>query len=157
MGSNPATPTIFLLEFKGFILNGAAVSSAPKEERKGVKSPAGDAKVPQVFLWRSGCGALKIFWRLAAVFALLAVALASPAEAKAHWPGWARMAFREGHPCPSTGATWGACPGFVIDHSEPICAGGGRRADQHAMAGAARVAGQGPAAARGLPRDEILT
>ena len=88
-------------------MNGAAVSSAPKEERKGVKSPTGDAKVPQVFLWRSGCGALKIFWRLAAVFALLAVALASPAEAKAHQSGWARMAFREGHPCPSTGATWG--------------------------------------------------
>jgi hypothetical protein len=63
---------------------------------------------------------------VAVAFLILAgaLALASPATAKAHRSGWARMAFREGHPCPSTGATRGACPGFVIDHSEPICAGG---------------------------------
>jgi hypothetical protein len=34
------------------------------------------------------------------------------------------MAFRAGHPCPATGLTRGACPGFVIDHSEPLCLGG---------------------------------
>jgi hypothetical protein len=57
-------------------------------------------------------------------FACLLIIADTPAEAKAHRSGWARMAFRAGHPCPSTGATRGACPGFVIDHSEPICAGG---------------------------------
>jgi hypothetical protein len=38
--------------------------------------------------------------------------------------GWARETFRRGHPCPATGLTRGPCPGFVIDHDEPLCAGG---------------------------------
>ncbi len=33
-------------------------------------------------------------------------------------------AFRAKHPCPSTGKTAGACPGFVVDHLWPLCAGG---------------------------------
>lgn len=32
--------------------------------------------------------------------------------------------FRREHPCPSTGAARGACPGFEIDHVQPLCAGG---------------------------------
>jgi hypothetical protein len=28
------------------------------------------------------------------------------------------------HPCPANGATSGACPGWVVDHVEPLCAGG---------------------------------
>jgi hypothetical protein len=35
-----------------------------------------------------------------------------------------RAAFKRGHPCPSTGLRSGACPGYVIDHVEPLCAGG---------------------------------
>ncbi len=31
-------------------------------------------------------------------------------------------AFRAENPCPSTGKTTGACPGWVIDHGLPICA-----------------------------------
>ena len=32
--------------------------------------------------------------------------------------------FRAAHPCPATGRTRGACPGYVIDHVRALCAGG---------------------------------
>ena|SRR5216683_381759 len=34
--------------------------------------------------------------------------------------------FRESHPCPSTGQTTGACPGWVLDHGVPLCLAGQR-------------------------------
>lgn len=34
------------------------------------------------------------------------------------------LAFKKANPCPSTGARGGTCPGYVIDHIEPLCAGG---------------------------------
>lgn len=36
----------------------------------------------------------------------------------------ARAEFQRSHPCPSTGATRGACPGFQVDHRIALCAGG---------------------------------
>ena len=33
-------------------------------------------------------------------------------------------AFRRVHPCPSTGLTTGACPGWAIDHQIPLAVGG---------------------------------
>jgi hypothetical protein len=33
-------------------------------------------------------------------------------------------AFRKSHPCPATGKAAGACPGYVVDHRLPLCAGG---------------------------------
>lgn len=36
----------------------------------------------------------------------------------------ARAEFKRLNPCPSTGLHRGACPGFVIDHVQPLCAGG---------------------------------
>ena len=36
----------------------------------------------------------------------------------------ARLAFEHHHPCPSTGKTSGACPGYVIDHIRPLKRGG---------------------------------
>lgn len=33
-------------------------------------------------------------------------------------------AFQHGHPCPSTGSTRGACPGYVKDHVRALCDGG---------------------------------
>jgi hypothetical protein len=33
-------------------------------------------------------------------------------------------AFKRENPCPSTGLRQGSCPGYVIDHIDPICAGG---------------------------------
>ena len=32
--------------------------------------------------------------------------------------------FQHQHPCPATGLTTGACPGWVKDHKWPLCAGG---------------------------------
>lgn len=35
-----------------------------------------------------------------------------------------RRAFESKHPCPSTGKTSGACPGYVVDHVVPLKRGG---------------------------------
>jgi hypothetical protein len=35
-----------------------------------------------------------------------------------------RAEFRRVHPCPATGKIRGACPGYVVDHRKPLCAGG---------------------------------
>jgi hypothetical protein len=55
---------------------------------------------------------------------VLSVAAISAADARQPRNGYAREAFRREHPCPSTGQPAGPCPGFVIDHDEPLCAGG---------------------------------
>jgi hypothetical protein len=36
----------------------------------------------------------------------------------------ARADFMHQHPCPSTGRTSGACPGYVVDHAKPLACGG---------------------------------
>ncbi len=36
----------------------------------------------------------------------------------------ARASFQHSHPCPSTGKTSGACPGYVVDHVTPLKRGG---------------------------------
>lgn len=36
----------------------------------------------------------------------------------------ARAAFQRNHPCPSTGRTTGACPGYVVDHVTALKRGG---------------------------------
>lgn len=33
-------------------------------------------------------------------------------------------AFKREHPCPSTGKSYGSCPGYVIDHVTPLKRGG---------------------------------
>lgn len=35
-----------------------------------------------------------------------------------------RAAFIRDHPCPATGRNRGPCPGYVVDHIEPLCADG---------------------------------
>jgi len=32
--------------------------------------------------------------------------------------------FKRQQPCPSTGKARGACPGYIVDHIKPLCAGG---------------------------------
>ena len=32
--------------------------------------------------------------------------------------------FQRETPCPATGQTKGPCPGYVVDHKTPLCAGG---------------------------------
>jgi hypothetical protein len=36
----------------------------------------------------------------------------------------AKRSFRSSHPCPSTGRTRGACPGYEVDHRQPLFKGG---------------------------------
>lgn len=36
----------------------------------------------------------------------------------------AKAAFIKSHPCPSTGKSHGACPGYVVDHVKPLKRGG---------------------------------
>lgn len=36
----------------------------------------------------------------------------------------ARADFHRANPCPVNGKTRGSCPGYVIDHVTPLCAGG---------------------------------
>ena len=36
----------------------------------------------------------------------------------------AKDSFKKSHPCPSTGRSSGACPGYVIDHVKPLKRGG---------------------------------
>jgi hypothetical protein len=38
-----------------------------------------------------------------------------------------RRAFQHQHPCPSTGRTSGACPGYVVDHVKALKHGGADR------------------------------
>lgn len=52
---------------------------------------------------------------------LLALAVVVPAEARDRAVPYE---FQRLHPCPSTGRTTGACPGYVRDHVVPLCKGG---------------------------------
>lgn len=36
----------------------------------------------------------------------------------------ARAEFQRANPCPLNGQPRGACPGYVVDHVIPLCAGG---------------------------------
>jgi hypothetical protein len=60
--------------------------------------------------------------RLAALSLL--VALAAVAADRAPRSPAAKAAFQRENPCPSTGQRRGACPGYVIDHVDPLCNGG---------------------------------
>ncbi len=55
---------------------------------------------------------------------LVLVFAASLAFAKTNRDPAQRRAFTQQHPCPSTGKSKGRCPGYVVDHVKPLCAGG---------------------------------
>ena len=61
--------------------------------------------------------------RLLIVALVMASALA-PSFAGHHRSRAATAEFKRLHPCPATGQPRGHCPGWVIDHVVPICAGG---------------------------------
>jgi hypothetical protein len=42
------------------------------------------------------------------------------------------LAFKRHNPCPSTELRRGACPGYQVDHSVPLCAGGPDKASNMA-------------------------
>ena len=53
---------------------------------------------------------------------ILVLGVALSLDTLARDPGQ-RSAFVKHHPCPSTGKARGACPGYVVDHIKPLCAG----------------------------------
>jgi hypothetical protein len=58
----------------------------------------------------------------------LVIALAAiPAYARIERDRAQVRSFRVEHPCPATGRTRGACPGWHVDHVIPLCAGGADR------------------------------
>jgi hypothetical protein len=61
------------------------------------------------------------------LLALLVSALSVGAQAapeKPHRSSAAVRQFKAVQPCPETGDRRGACPGWVVDHVVPLCAGG---------------------------------
>lgn len=62
---------------------------------------------------------------LRASLLLLCLAVASPLPTHgAPRSAKARAEFKRLNPCPATGKPRGSCPGWVIDHVHPLCAGG---------------------------------
>ena len=59
-------------------------------------------------------------------FTMLTVCLvlSTAASAKGHRSASVKREFQLTHPCPSTGLTSGACPGYVKDHIVPLACGG---------------------------------
>ncbi|MCX7172599.1 MAG: HNH endonuclease signature motif containing protein [Proteobacteria bacterium] len=59
------------------------------------------------------------------LFGILFCSMAlAPAEAKQPRSAAAKAEFQRLNPCPENGARRGPCPGWVIDHVKPLCAGG---------------------------------
>lgn len=69
---------------------------------------------------------MRRIWLPIALLLMFCAALAWPgvATAKSKRSREARAAFKREHPCPSTGKSRGACPGYVIDHIKPLKRGG---------------------------------
>lgn len=64
----------------------------------------------------------------AALFVAVALTLSATASEKPRNPR-AAAEFKRANPCPANGKTRGACPGWEIDHIQPLCANGPDRAD----------------------------
>ena len=71
------------------------------------------------------------------------------ANAKPHRSRAEVSAFKREHPCPSTGKGSGRCPGYIVDHVKPLCAGGPDRPSK-AMANSGGCQGQGLAGEAGV-------
>ena len=58
--------------------------------------------------------------------ALLALALLLPlaAEARTERSAAQVLSFKRHNPCPATQLRRGACPGWQVDHVQPLCSGG---------------------------------
>lgn len=57
--------------------------------------------------------------RIAVALLLALIAINADARSSAEV-----RSFKRENPCPATGKTRGACPGHVVDHIDPLCAGG---------------------------------
>lgn len=54
----------------------------------------------------------------------LALLLAISSEARPTRSAAEVLAFKRQSPCPSTGLRRGSCPGYQVDHVQPLCSGG---------------------------------
>jgi hypothetical protein len=61
------------------------------------------------------------------ILALIAAMQVMPADARIVRSAAAKAAFAKLHPCPATHKPIPHCPGYVIDHVKPLCAGGADR------------------------------
>ena len=73
------------------------------------------------------CLKAQVNWQVGVVCVLLGLTGAT-ASAKTERKASEVLAFKRHNPCPSTGERGGKCPGYVVDHIQPLCAGG---ADNH--------------------------
>lgn len=55
---------------------------------------------------------------------MILLALAMPSADAAARSAAEVRAFKRDNPCPTTGKAHGKCPGYVVDHIVPLCAGG---------------------------------
>jgi hypothetical protein len=62
----------------------------------------------------------------------------------------AHNAFRKSHPCPATGNTAGACPGYIVDHVVPFACGGRDDASNMQWQTSADTKAEGPSRTRRL-------
>ena len=60
---------------------------------------------------------------------IAAMLAASPLPAKEHRSREVTREFQRQHPCPATGKTTGACPGWRKDHVWPLACGGSDSVD----------------------------
>lgn len=60
----------------------------------------------------------------AALAGAILLTMGGPTEAKPDRSRSVVRAFMKANPCPANGATRGTCPGYVVDHIQPLCAGG---------------------------------
>ncbi len=62
--------------------------------------------------------------RLAIAALIAALALPGLADARIPRSAAAKNAFERANPCPATGQPRGPCPGYIVDHVNPLCNGG---------------------------------
>lgn len=62
--------------------------------------------------------------RLCAVAAVTALVLAFTVDARPARSASEIRAFKQANPCPATGLPYGRCPGWEVDHPDPLCSGG---------------------------------
>ena len=68
---------------------------------------------------------------MARIYLILLTLLLIPltADAEYHRSQKAKVIFKYEHPCPATGNVKGSCPGYIIDHINPLACGGADSAD----------------------------
>ena len=58
------------------------------------------------------------------LLALILLSISLPSQAEYHRSQKAKAIFKFTSPCPATQRTRGSCPGYIIDHINPLTCGG---------------------------------